>query len=506
MWRDMKALKAQMELEAHSKSMVDTILFKVRAQCALVEDYLSGTFVLNAAGEGDEDLEAEDEDAAAGSTRSPRWTTSQSRLWDRTCPVVENAVAAANAEDDDEAEDFAREAAETNRIVFANGPPGTGKTYVVHQLIKHWVAKGARVLFVLPTGQLASEMRVQHPTVDVDTYHGGLWFHRDLSEALGIMTQYDLIILDEVSMLTDKHFDRVVAMWQAADKLPCILLLGDFWQLPIVESDASRCEESCLWRPNVKVVNFTEQVRCKDQALQKKLDVLRTSVPSERQLRRILKKHWAWKTARPSPWDVLELLREHPETTIVTCTRKAAALVNELATQVLFQDRHKRPLATIPLDYLSNADNYVVKDNKTQLKDGPLQPLTTEVYEGQRVFLTRNLDKENGFVNGMAAVIESYDPAGQCLTVVTKQGKPLALHKCSDEVDGRRDRVVSFPVRIGYATTIQKIQGATLPHCTVWLDQPGCKAAAYVAMSRVQRDEDYLIAGAVGTKHFVPAM
>ena len=42
-------------------------------------------------------------------------------------------------------------------------------------------------------------------------------------------------------------------------------------------------------------------------------------------------------------------------------------------------------------------------------------------------------------------------------------------------------------------------------HVTLCLDHAGCRAAAYVALSRVQKDEACLIAGLVGIKHFVPA-
>ena len=500
MWEDDGDIKKQMELEAHNKAMVETILHKVRAQRALVKAYLAGELCL----EDEEEDGAEEQGDPA--RRRPKWTDAQQRLWNHVCPIVERAVKAAQAEDDDEIEELCREAADDRaRMLFADGPPGTGKTFVVHELIRHWHAKGARVLFVLPTGQLASEMRASHPHIDVDTYHGGLWLHRDISETLGIMTQYDLVVLDEVSMLTDAQFERVVAMWRAADKLPCLLMLGDFWQLPIVDRQARRCEESCLWSPSVKVVRFSEQIRCKDPALQKKLDCLRTAVPSKRQCNKIKRHHRAWKQFEPSPWDILELFRKHPDTTIVACTRRGAALINDLATQVLFEDRHKTPLGTLGLDYQGNESNYVEEGGQTKLKDGPLQPCVTEVYEGQRVFLTRNMDKENGFVNGMPAVIESYDSGSQCLVVVTKLGTTLAVHKCTEEVEDSRHRVTCFPVRLGYATTVQKIQGATLPHVTIWLDRPGCKASAYVAMSRVQHDKDYLIGGDPKPKYFVPA-
>ena len=73
-----------------------------------------------------------------------------------------------------------------------------------------------------------------------------------------------------------------------------------------------------------------------------------------------------------------------------------------------------------------------------------------------------------------------------------------------NDVEGY-NRVIYYPVRIGYATTVPKIQGATLEHITYWPDCVGCRAAAYVALSRVQLDEDYLIGGKVCRKHFVPA-
>ena len=92
-----------------------------------------------------------------------------------------------------------------------------------------------------------------------------------------------------------------------------------------------------------------------------------------------------------------------------------------------------------------------------------------------------------------------------CLEVVTRTNQRLAVHMVCREVDEKR-RVACFPVRLGYACTIPKVQGMTLPHATIWLDSPGCRAAAYVAMSRVRTEAEYLIAGAVSPQHFVPAI
>ena len=60
-------------------------------------------------------------------------------------------------------------------------------------------------------------------------------------------------------------------------------------------------------------------------------------------------------------------------------------------------------------------------------------------------------------------------------------------------------------MRAGYAGTIYKYQGAELEHVTLWLDRKWCKAAAYVALSRVATDDAHLIGGEVSTDHFAPA-
>ena len=413
---------------------------------------------------------------------------------------MEQAMAGSDAADD-AAKDEILAQVQQHRMLFANGPPGTGKTFVIHTQIRKWKDRGARILFALPTGQLASDMRTKHPDIDVDTFHAAFLFHRNLSEAMAILTQYDLVILDEISMLTASQFERLVIMWKSAEKLPCLVLLGDFWQLPIVDKKDKRCELSSAWNGNVRIINFYEQVRCKDKRLQRKLNTLRTSVPSKKNYRKILNNHRAWTTAQPSGFHILQLFRRTKhKTTILTCTRKGSALVNRLAVKVLFEDRHKHCIGNIPIEYESNPQNY----DKSKLLEGAPEPARTNIYAGMRIFLTKNLDKEHSFVNGMLAFIQGYNAEAKCLDVITRTQVRLAVHLHTEYVENH-GRVTCFPIRVGYASTVQKAQGSTLDHVTIWLDAPGCRAAAYVALSRVRTDDDYLIAGAVQPGHFAPA-
>ena len=148
---------------------------------------------------------------------------------------------------DDETYEAIVDAARYKRIIVVLGPPGTGKTTVVHKCVHKWHQAGARILFALPTGQLASEMRRVHPDINVDTCHGAFLFHKDLTEALPVLTQYDLVIVDELFMLTAEQYDRIYAMWQTAEKLPCIVMMGDFYQLPGPQKPPTRICDSAAY-------------------------------------------------------------------------------------------------------------------------------------------------------------------------------------------------------------------------------------------------------------------
>ena len=126
------------------------------------------------------------------------------------------------------------------------------------------------------------------------------------------------------------------------------------------------------------------------------------------------------------------------------------------------------------------------------------QPFKTPVYEGMRITLTRNLNKKVGHVNGMGATVLGKCNAG--LLVRTDQGRTIMVWPYTNE-----NRVAAFPLRLGYASTLHKVQGATLPHITLWLDLANMPASGYVALSRVQKDAHWRFLGDPTRHHFTPA-
>ena len=192
----------------------------------------------------------------------------------------------------------------------------------------------------------------------------------------------------------------------------------------------------------------------------------------------------------PTAGDIRVVLEETPGTLFLTISRWACGYLNDIAQQTLFQ--HATPLAIIPADPESNPANF--RGAKMIRHD----PAALNVFAGMRVTLTKNKNKKIGFVNGMGAKV-LYMENGN-LIVWTDQGTRVNVHPLHDE-----HLIASFPVRLGYASTLHKVQGMTLKHVTVWLDTPNVPAAGYVALSRVEKDADWRFLGRPYIHHFTPA-
>ena len=87
--------------------------------------------------------------------------------------------------------------------------------------------------------------------------------------------------------------------------------------------------------------------------------------------------------------------------------------------------------------------------------------------------------------------------------VATETGVRLMVFKWNNP--SREGAKAYYPIRLGYATTIMKLQGSTLSHATIWLDAPRVKGAAYTGLSRVRTRSDYLLGGYLTPWRMTPA-
>ena len=227
------------------------------------------------------------------------------------------------------------------------------------------------------------------------------------------------------------------------------------------------------------------------------LQGIRATLPKKALLQDFCRARKAW-GARPTLSDVRRVLKRHPKTTMMTCTRRAATELNNLALASKYPRRP--PLATAPGDPESNPANY----NGSALKaNKQLKPLQVPIYKGMRVYITDNVHKESDYCNGMLAHVEHYCERSGGVRVRTQTGKRIMVYPWTNP--HRPGSRAYYPLRPGYASTIMRFQGASLEHVTVWLDIPGVKGAAYTALSRVSTRKDYLLGGLLRDTHFAPS-
>ena len=481
----------ELKVEGHSRAAAQSIRDMLAANLVLIQDYLAGRI-----------REAPEPAAAALEGRAGHKAVAYNSQQRRFKTLLDAAVARsllARSADEGEAEAAAAEARASGKVLVCMGPPGTGKTTVCHDKIEEILGDEGKVLFALPTAQLASRTRERYGRragLEINTCHAAFALNDPVAGELPFLLGYDLVVVDEISQLSAEHGDRIIRLWEAADCAPALVFVGDRWQM--AGYGERRPWESARWKVATFGTEFFKSYRCQDPAFEKLLSKLRTAKPDEATLKE-LRKRKAWAPpGKPTAAGVHRLLRAHPNTTIVSCTRAGAEEVNACAIEALFGSR---PALVNELagDVETNPRNYVDGILKPVEE---LAPLPVVVHKGMSVYLTKNIRKDVDFVNGMSAEVLRYNAATKGLRVRTKTGFLIKVWPWSDPDHGG---IVYYPLRPGYCSTILKLQGAELDHITAYLDAPNVPGAAYTAISRVRRTSDFLIGGAVTALHFTPA-
>ena len=133
----------------------------------------------------------------------------------------------------------------------------------------------------------------------------------------------------------------------------------------------------------------------------------------------------------------------------------------------------------------------------------PSAPRLLKLKKAARVMLTRNLHHDIGLHNGSLGVAEELN--GETVKVRFDNGEVVDIHQVPYEV---RDDTVNkygdlaviftrtqFPLKVAFAVSVHKAQGATVDSLVVDLTSAFCAGHAYVALSRVREIEHAYIAG-----------
>ena len=168
---------------------------------------------------------------------------------------------------------------------------GTGKTFTLIKVIDACISMTGNVFVATPTGFLATQFKDQFPhDIDTDTIHTAFHYpvsQQDRPSYNRNLSNYDLIIIDELSMVPVKIFEHILATVSELPIHPIVLLAGDDCQLQPIEKVDGKIQttktamRSDQLRTITTKVILTEQHRNDDDEYGKFLVHIRSWRPSQ---------------------------------------------------------------------------------------------------------------------------------------------------------------------------------------------------------------------------------
>ena len=386
------------------------------------------------------------------------------------------------------------------RRCFLSGGPGTGKSEVLVHVAKLVVDLGGRVLFLAPTGALVHSYLDRLPdsqSIFVDTVHAALRFSRERDRERAKcnppsrLKLFDVILLDEVSMLEEEVFEALFRHVQELPQRPIFVAAGDFAQLEAIDRNMlvrNVCEMFA------SQFELTTVHRSKDPKHLRFVSAIREAQPSREQIKdyfdfgtgscRFLT---ADKTLDEWVAFGMEQQRLHDHPFVWICN-------------------NNRGVARVSLAALRGAGI----DAEEILRDGhagdPAVKCTLPIIPrvGVWIRLTRNLEKERGFVNGALGRIEEVFQNDRDMCIFSLRlisGTMVMVYPV--EYKGR----TFLPCAYGYGCTVRRTQGLSLHHGALYFDGrhwPRPRGHAYVAVSRFRRADGVFHYGPLRRSDWLP--
>jgi hypothetical protein len=300
-------------------------------------------------------------------------------------------------------------------------------------------------------------------------------------------------------MLTPELFERLDTIGRALRKQPGkpfgglqLILVGDFCQLPPIPKDLSGAEvelkflfESELWDSTVHTIALLGKIwRQTDPIYQKVLNEVRLGVVSDESvkvLRSRMNTNWRDETIKP---------------TVLFSRNNDVDKVNDVNMKALESGVNVFEATTV-IDKSKWTDTSIAMPDKTsdlfqfalsKLDQDATYNSRLELKIGAQVMLLVNTDVDDGLVNGSRGIVVDFDKLRKFPIVKFKKGEPRLIEPFiwfSHEMPhiGRQQ----IPLRVAYAITIHKSQGASIDSAIVDIGKSTFEyGQAYVALSRVR--------------------
>lgn len=367
------------------------------------------------------------------------------------------------------------ESLKSRRNVFITGSPGTGKSYVLRCCIKYIKQTERRFAITSSTGCSAVLIGGQtlHSYIGIGTGKLSVAeYAKSISQKrykLKALTELDVLFIDEISMIDDKTFDKISEVLCAVRKnrKPFggvqMVLVGDFCQLSPVTS--TYCFLSKAWNDlDIKIVILKEMIRQKDDCeFQKILEEIRFGKCSKKTFKVLMAlKDTDLQGIVPTRLFALNTdvnaINRHGQISLYTGSTGKDIKTAKIVPCFPYTT------AGLNLEILNSTEHtdedvfrYQAVSNDATAK---LEEYCVDLVKGDRILVTRNVSMENGLVNGSTGTIVALDT--DRVTMLDIYGKTHTIYYYKDVNENSEKYIKFMPIRLAYALSIHKSQGATL--------------------------------------------
>ncbi|RRS30695.1 MAG: PIF1 helicase [Epsilonproteobacteria bacterium (ex Lamellibrachia satsuma)] len=373
--------------------------------------------------------------------------------------------------------------------VFLTGGAGVGKSYITNEVIADYRKRGKQVVSLGSTG--VSAVNIGGFTVHSffvfgiasnfdELAAGDKRAKKRLADLKKVLKATDLIIIDEISMVSTDLLDMIAYRLDHYGYLGKLLFVGDFFQLPPVQKrqrghhlfeDRLYAFESMAWeRFDLMVIELTEMKRTTDAEFTHILSKVRQGICDE-EVVGYMTRLWNTESMEKDPTYLYGRNLEVEQTN--------RAKINELDTEETILFANIEMFGKVHEKKLAGWKNMLPISEQLTLKEG--------------VPILFTVNKWGKFVNGERGILKKIE---EDHLIVEKEEEFVRVERHDFDLldmivkeDGTVETISlatlsQFPLKLAYAVTIHKSQGMSIDNLVCNVDNIFAPSQFYVAISR----------------------